>query len=69
MDEYLNSSWEEFEVWIRRTIGSDFRRKIRSLDNSSNRKMIAGLDQDALKRNNGVFATLATTSEAEQRPM
>ncbi len=55
MDEYLNSSWEEFEVWIRRTIGSDFRWKVRPLDNPSNRKMIAGLVQDALKRNNGVF--------------
>jgi hypothetical protein len=55
MDEYLNSSWEEFEAWIRRTTGSDFRWKVRPLDNSSNRKMIAGLIQGALKRNNGVF--------------
>ena len=55
MDTYLDSSSEEFEVWIRRTIGSDFRWKIRPLDNPSNRKMIAGLIQDALKRNKGIF--------------
>jgi len=55
MDEYVNSSWEEFEAWIRRTIGSDFRWKVRPLDKSSSRKMIAGLIQDALNRNNGVF--------------
>ena len=55
MDEYLNSSWKEFEAWVRRTIGSGFRWKVRPCDNPSNRKMIAGLIQDALKRNNGVF--------------
>jgi len=55
MDEYLTCTWEEFEVWIRSTIGSNFRWKIRPLDNYSNRKMIADLIRDAMKRNNGVF--------------
>lgn len=44
MDTYLDSCWEEFEVWIRRSVGSDSRQKIRPLDNPSNRKMIAGLN-------------------------
>ena len=55
MDEYLTSTWEEFEAWIRSTIGSNFRLKIRPLDNYSNRKMIADLIGDAMKRNNGIF--------------
>ena len=55
MDEYLNSTWEEFEAWIRRAIKSNFRWKVRPLDTPSKRKMIAGLIQDAMKRNNGVF--------------
>jgi hypothetical protein len=25
MDNCLNGSWEKFELWIRNTIGSDFR--------------------------------------------
>lgn len=54
MDKYLDSSWEEFQVWVRSAIGPDFRWKVRPLDNPSNRKMIAGLIQDAWKRNNGV---------------
>jgi hypothetical protein len=55
MDEYLTSTWEEFEAWIRSTIGSNFRWKIRPLDNYSNRKMIADLIGDAMKRNNGIL--------------
>jgi hypothetical protein len=55
MDEYLTCTWEEFEAWIRRTIGSNFRWKIRPFDNYSNPRMIADLIRDAMKRNNGVF--------------
>ena len=55
MDEYLTCTWEEFEAWIRITIGSNFRWKIRPLDNYSNRKMIADVIGDAMKRNNGIF--------------
>jgi len=41
MDEYLTSTWEEFEAWIRSTMGSNFRWKIRPIDNHGNRQMIA----------------------------
>ncbi len=55
MDEYLTSTWEEFEAWIRSTIGSNFRWKIRPRDNYGNRKIIADLIRNAMNRNNGVF--------------
>jgi len=53
MDEYLTSTWEEFEAWIRSAIGSNFGWKVRPLDNYSNRKMIADLIRDAMKPNIG----------------
>ncbi len=43
MGKYLEGTWEEFEAWIRDTIGSDFRWLIRPLDNHMNRDMIASL--------------------------
>jgi hypothetical protein len=54
MEKHLGT-WEEFEAWIRETIGSDFRWRIRPLDNASNRKMIADLIQAKIRQNNGVF--------------
>ncbi len=55
MDDYLTGAWEEFEAWIRTTIGSDFRWKIRPQDNVENREMVADLMTDAMKRNGGIF--------------
>jgi len=63
MDQYLSGTWEEFEAWIRRTIGSNFRWRVRPLDNLSNRKMIADLIRDAMNRNNSVFPTNDTFIE------
>ena len=42
-EEYLTLTWEEFEAWIRKTIGGEFRWKIRPQDNASNREMVADL--------------------------
>ncbi len=55
MDKYLEGTWEEFEAWIREKIGSDFRWRIRPQDTISNRKMIADLVLDEIRRNNGGF--------------
>ena len=55
MDEYLTGMWEEFEAWIRKTMGSDFRWRIRPQDDPSGREMVASLIKDAIKRNEGVF--------------
>ncbi len=55
MDKHLEGTWEEFEAWIRDTIGSGFHWRIRPQDTVSNRKMIADLILDEIKRNNGVF--------------
>ena len=53
MDEHLSGSWEEFEGWIRNTIGSDFRWKVRPPDTRLNREMIADLIRDSMKTHNG----------------
>ncbi len=55
MDNYLDGSWELFEQWIRNTIGSDFRWRVRPMDKRSNREMIAKLVQNDIKANNGIF--------------
>ncbi len=55
MDDYLDGSWEKFEQWIRNTIDSDFRWRVRPMDKRSNRQMIADLVQNDTKENNGVF--------------
>ena len=55
MDEHLTGTWEEFETWIRATIGSDFGWKIRPRDTRANREMIADLIRSAMLRNNAVF--------------
>ena len=54
MEKYLGT-WEEFEAWIRETIGSNFRWRIKPHDNTTNRKMIADLVKTKTRRNNGVF--------------
>ena len=55
MDKYLEGTWQEFEDWIRDTIGSDFHWRIRPPDTRANREMIADLILGGIKRNNGVF--------------
>ena len=48
MDEYSTGAWEEFEAWIRTTIGGDFRGNIRPRDNIANREMVAELTSDEI---------------------
>lgn len=55
MDKHLVGTWEEFEAWVRSTIGSYFRWRIRPLSTRSNREMIVSLILDEIRRNNGVF--------------
>ena len=55
MEAYVTGTWEEFEAWIRKTIGGDFRWRIRPRDDASNREMVAQLIKDAIQRNDGVF--------------
>ena len=55
MDNYLDGSWEKFEQWIRNTIGSDFRWRVRPMDKRSNRQMLAEHVQNDIKENKGFF--------------
>jgi hypothetical protein len=55
MAEPYQGTWDEFEAWIKNTIGSDFRWRVRPQDTPSNREMVADLIQDAIRRNNGSF--------------
>ncbi len=55
MDNYLDGSLEEFEQWIRNTIGSDFCWIVRPMAKRANRQMIAELVQNDSEENNGVF--------------
>jgi len=56
MDKNWKRSWEEFEQWIRNTIGSDFRWCIRPRDDTlENREMVVELILGDIKRNNGDF--------------
>ena len=52
MDNYLDGSWEKFEQWIRNTIESDFRWRVKPMDKRSNRQTIAKLVQNDIKENN-----------------
>ncbi len=55
MDKFLDGTWEEFEQWIRDTIGSDFCWCVRPRDTTENRKMVASLVLEDIKRSEGVF--------------
>ncbi len=55
MNNHLDGSWEKFELWIRNTIGSDFRWRIRTMDTRASRQMLAELVQKNIKESNGVF--------------
>ena len=52
MDNYLDGSWEKFEQWIRNTIESDFRWRVKPMDKRSNRQTIAELVQNDINENN-----------------
>jgi len=55
VNKYLDGSWQEFEQWVRFTIGSDFSWRVRPMDKRSNRQMIVDLVQNEMKKNSGVF--------------
>ncbi len=55
MNKHLDDTWQEFEAWIKNTIGSSFRWRIRPPDTRPNREMIASLILEDTKRNNGDF--------------
>ena len=67
MDKYLGGTWEEFEQWIRFTIGSDFRWLVRPLDRQSNREMVANVVHRDIEKNNGVFPTRNAFVERKQQ--
>lgn len=55
MSELLTGNREEFDAWIRDTIGGDFRWKIRPRDTPSNRMMVAELISSDIESGGGVF--------------
>ncbi len=55
MDKHLTGTWEEFEVWIKETIGSGFRWRVRPQGTPTNREMVASLVVDGIKRGDGIF--------------
>ncbi len=55
MDKHIEGTWEEFEAWIRDTIGSDFRWCIRPRYTRANREMIIDLVLKDIERCAGVF--------------
>lgn len=55
MEDYLKGSWIDFEAWIRREIGFEFRWKVRPMDSPSKRRLVADLILDTQRRNKGVF--------------
>ena len=56
MSELLTGNREEFDAWIRDTIGGDFRWNIRPRDTPSNRKMVAELISSDIESGGSVFA-------------
>jgi hypothetical protein len=67
MDKYLDGTWEEFEQWIRFTIGSDFLWRIRPLDRRSNRQMVADMVRTDIEKNSGVFPAHNSFIERKQQ--
>ena len=55
MDKHSTGTREGSESWIKETIGSDFRWRVRPQDAPSNREMVASLVLDGIKRSGGVF--------------
>jgi hypothetical protein len=52
-ENILDGTWQEFEAWIKDTIGCSFRWRIRPADTCPNREMIASHILGDIKRNNG----------------
>ena len=50
MKPCIDGAWEEFEEWIRDTIGSDFRWRIRPIDTPIKRRAIAESIQNIINR-------------------
>ena len=67
MDKYLSGTWEEFEQWIRFTIGSDFRWLVRPLDRQKNREMVADMVHSDIEQNSGIFPTHNAFIERKQQ--
>lgn len=63
MDNHLDGSWEKFEQWIRNTIGSDFRWRVRPMDKRSIWQMLPERVQNDIKENNGGFLEKNTIIE------
>ena len=63
MPAYADGSGEEFEAWIRKTIGGGFYWKIRPRDNTLNRVIVADSIEDAIERNDGTFPEMNTFIE------
>ena len=55
MNKYLKGTRQEFEAWIKDTIGSDFRWLIRPMATPTNREMVDSLILKDLEPCNGVF--------------
>ena len=62
MEKYLEGSWKEFEQWIRFTIGSDFRWRVRPMDKPNNRQLA-----QRYQANNGVFQLQSSFIEIKQK--
>jgi len=67
MDKYLNGTWDEFEQWIRFTIGADFIWLVRPLDRQGNRQIVVDQINHGIERNNGVFPVRNSFIERKQR--
>jgi hypothetical protein len=67
IDKYLDGTWEEFEQWIRFTIGSDFVWRIRPLDRQSTRQMVAYTVRADIEKHNGVFPAHNSFIERKQQ--
>lgn len=55
LDKHLDSSWGEFEQWIKNTIGSDFCWCIRPLDTTGSREVVVRHILNEIEQNKGFF--------------
>jgi hypothetical protein len=55
LEKHLTGTWEEFEAWIRETIGADYHWRVRPQHNATSREMVASLVLHGIKRSDGVF--------------
>jgi len=51
----LRGTWEGFEAWIRDTVGSEFRWRVRPADTPVNREVVAEVILNNIERGNGTF--------------